>query len=126
MVEELGDSIQVITTYFIGRHLPVKPMAMSIEPASSGFGLTVSAREDGSLRVAYVQISANQVARTEELVESTLLIDVDHDGKAVGIEILAPVRMDEILGLAERLDVSQREAFKNFIAGSVPPALVTT
>ncbi|HVA50180.1 MAG TPA: DUF2283 domain-containing protein [Pirellulales bacterium] len=99
---------------------------MSIVYQTSGLGLSVQAREDGSLQAAYLRISDKQVARTEEVVESVLLIDFDHDGQLVGIEILAPVQISQVMELANRLDASQRQSFKNFVKSSAPPALVLT
>lgn len=90
----------------------------------SGFGLTVNAREDGTLEAAYVRVSENQVARTEELIESVLLVDYDHDGNLVGIEILAPVKISQVIEIANRLEVKQRESFQNFVRSSAPPGLV--
>jgi uncharacterized protein YuzE len=91
---------------------------------STGFGLSVQAREDGSLEAAYVRLSQRQVARTEELIESSLLLDFDDDGALVGIEVLAPVNVTEVEGLASRLDASQRNAFVNFVRSSAPPGLM--
>jgi uncharacterized protein YuzE len=91
---------------------------------STEFGLTVSAREDGTLEAAYVQLSKNQVARTEELIESVLLLDLDSRGAIVGIEILAPVSISVVMNLAKRLEEPQRKSFKKFLKASAPPALV--
>lgn len=91
---------------------------------SDGFGLTVNARSDGSLEAAYLQISKGQVAHTEEIVESVLLLDFDHDENLLGIEILAPVSIEQVMEIAERLDSQKKSSFKNFVQSSVPPALV--
>lgn len=88
------------------------------------FDMSVNAREDGTLEAAYIRISHNQVARTEELVESVLLLDMDHDNELVGIEILAPVNVSQVMELANRLDASQRLPFENFVKSSAPPGLV--
>jgi uncharacterized protein YuzE len=98
---------------------------MSIADQTTGLGLSVNARGDGSLEAAYIRVSDKQVARTEELVESALLIDIDHDGNLVGIEILAPVRLSQVIELASRLEGAQRKAFEAFVRSSAPPALVT-
>lgn len=97
---------------------------MSAYHNPTGFGLNVIAREDGTLEAAYVRISQNQLARTEELVESVLLLDYDHDNCLVGIEILAPVKVSQVEELASRLQESQRESFQNFVRSSAPPGLV--
>ncbi len=99
-------------------------MSISEYHAPTGFGLTVHAREDGALEAAYVRISEKQVARTEELVDSALMLDYDRDGGLVGIEILAPVKMSQILEISNRLEPSQRESFEKFVRSSAPPGLV--
>jgi len=88
-------------------------------------GLTVHARTDGSLEAAYLRLSKNPVIRTEEVVESALLLDFDDHDKVVGVEILAPVRLDQVLQLAGRLDADSQSSFLNFVRSSAPPALVT-
>ena len=90
----------------------------------TGFGLSVQAREDGSLEAAYVRLSQQKVSRTDELIESVLLLDFDEDGAVVGIEILAPVSVAQIEELASRLEASQRDAFLNFVRSSAPPGLM--
>jgi len=93
---------------------------------SPPFGLSVTARRDGSLEAAYLRLAQGTVARTEEVVTGTLLVDVDSEGQLVGIEILRPVAIDRLIMLTERLPESQREAFETFIRLSAPPALVTS
>jgi len=90
----------------------------------TGFGLTVNAREDGTLEAAYLRLSDNQVVRTEELIESVLLVDYDHNGGLIGIEILAPVKISQIIEIASPLEAKQRESFQNFVRSSAPPGLV--
>lgn len=97
---------------------------MSVVDQASGLALSVSARDDGSLEAAYLRISDKQVASTEELVESVLLVDFDQGGRLVGIEILAPVKITQVLQLADRLEASQRSAFENFVRSSAPPAFL--
>ena len=99
-------------------------MAVSESRDPAGFGLTVNSREDGTSVAAYIRISGNQVARTEELIQSVLLVDFDHDGNLVGIEILAPVEISQVIEIADRLEAKQREAFQKFVRSSAPPGLV--
>lgn len=99
-------------------------MSISASRQSAGFGLNVHAREDGTLEAAYVRLSPHQVARTEELIESALLVDYDDEDTLVGIEILAPVSLSQIEAIASRLDASQCKAFQNFIRSSAPPGLI--
>jgi uncharacterized protein YuzE len=91
-----------------------------------GFELSINARRDGSLEAAYVQVSSAPVAYTKELIKSVLLLDLDEKGGLVGIEILAPVKISQVLELAETLDSSQRDSFLKFVHGSVPPSLVAS
>jgi uncharacterized protein YuzE len=93
---------------------------------SPSFGLSVTARRDGSLEAAYVQVTDQKVARTEEVLRSELLLDLDENNEVVGVEILAPVPLERVIELAERLDESQRQAFETFVRSSAPPALVTS
>jgi uncharacterized protein YuzE len=101
-------------------------MSTQARQNSPGFGLNVSARADGTLEAAYLRISENQVARTEELVESVLMVDFDRDGDPVGIEILAPVSFNQIMAIVGRLAAPQRQPFENFVRSSAPPGLVRT
>jgi uncharacterized protein YuzE len=93
--------------------------------SQTGFGLTVNAREDGTLEAAYLQISNNKVVRTEELVESVLLLDYDQNDHIAGIEILAPVKISQVMEIADRLELSHQDSFRNFVRSSAPPALLT-
>lgn len=99
-------------------------MSVSEYNDPTGFAMSVSTRENGTLEAAYVRISQNQVARTEELVESVLLVDFDHNEDVAGIEILAPITVSQVVAVASRLDASQRTAFENFVRSSAPPGLV--
>jgi uncharacterized protein YuzE len=93
---------------------------------SNGFGLTVNAREDGTLEAAYVQLSKSKVARTEEVLKSVMLVDYDADNEIVGIEILAPVKIATVLEVAERMEEAHRESFNEFVRRYAPPAVVET
>lgn len=97
---------------------------MSVIDQAAGLAVSVSARDDGSLEAAYLRISDKQAARTKELNESVLLVDFDQDGRLVGIEILAPVKIAQVLELANQLEASKRQAFENFVRSSAPPAFL--
>lgn len=98
---------------------------MSDHDACPAFALSVSARHDGTLEAAYIKMSNAEVASTKELSKSALLADFDVDGNLVGIEILAPVTISEVLNLADVLQSGQNQAFCKFVWQSAPPALVT-
>jgi uncharacterized protein YuzE len=89
---------------------------------SVGFELSISARNDGTLEAAYIQLSELAVARTREIVEDVLLADYDSRGGIVGLEILAPVKLSDLTKLVDR---SKRPAFKRFVARSAPRDFVT-
>ena len=92
----------------------------------SGIELTVSAREDGALEAAYVQLSNGKVVRTQEIVPSVFLVDFDEGGNVVGLEILAPVKISTVLEVAEKWAGPQREAFNEFMKNYAPPAILQT
>lgn len=98
---------------------------MSECETSVGFGLTVTTHQDGSLEAAYLRISNHAVAETEEVIESVLMLDLDANNQPVGIEILAPVSLTEVLALADRLDPSQKSSFCEFLKSFTTPALLT-
>lgn len=93
--------------------------------ADKSLGLSVTARADGALEAAYIKISDAQVARTQELIEAVLLADFDHHDQLVGVEILAPVPMSEVLRAADMLYGDQKEAYQRFVRSSAPRELVT-
>lgn len=89
------------------------------------FELSVNSRSDGTLESAYIQLSKAKTVRTEELIESVLIVDYGRSGVLVGIEILAPVKISQVQKIAKHLEVSRRKAFRKFVKSSAPPALVT-
>jgi uncharacterized protein YuzE len=91
---------------------------------SSGFGLTVNAREDGTLEAAYVQLSGARAVRTEEVIKSVLLVDYDADNGLVGIEILAPVKIATVLEIADHMEVAHRQSFNDFVKRYAPPGIL--
>ena len=92
-----------------------------------GLGLTISAREDGTLEAAYVKLSDAKVAKTEVLLEAVVLVDFDRHGELVGVELLAPVSRSTALQLAKKLKANQRSRFREFFNSDYAPrALVTS
>src|SRR4026207_812349 len=66
-----------------------------------GFQIAISGRKDGSIDAIYLAVSANKVARTDEFIEDHMLVDYDRNGRIVGIEILAPIRLRDVTGLVD-------------------------
>ncbi len=96
-------------------------MGRSGEPL--GFELSVSARNDGTLEAMYVRFSNRKVARTDEVIEDVLLVDLDSRNELVGIEILAPVKLSVVAGIVEK---PMRASFRKFIRSAAPSDLVHT
>lgn len=92
---------------------------------SNNFNLSINARDDGTLEAAYIQLSSAKAARTDELIPSVLLIDMDSSGNVVGVEILAPVDIATVHAVAKKLKVKQRKSFNTFIEKYAPKSLVT-
>jgi uncharacterized protein YuzE len=90
---------------------------------STNFELSVSGRDDGTLEAAYIQILDAPVHCTREIEEDVLLADYAVDGRLVGVEILAPVRLADLEHLIEEGDM--RTNFGRFLSRSVPHELVT-
>lgn len=87
-----------------------------------GYELSVSARNDGTLEAAYIRLREAKVDQTREIIEDVLLADYDAAGNLLGIEILAPVHLND---LAELVDEANREPFQRFVRETAPGALVT-
>jgi hypothetical protein len=88
-----------------------------------GFQIAISGRKDGSIDAIYLAVSANKVARTDEFIEDHMLVDYDRNGRIVGIEILAPIRLRDVTGL---VDVRTRAPLRRFLRRSVPQEFVTS
>jgi uncharacterized protein YuzE len=90
---------------------------------SSGFEIAISGRRDGSIEAIYLAVSGNKIARTDEIIEDHMLVDYDRNGRMVGVEILAPVRLRDVTGLG---DVRSRAPLKRFLCRSVPQEFVSS
>ena len=86
-----------------------------------GFELSVSARNDGTLEAAYVRFRERKSKRTKEIIEDVLLADYDARGQLLGLEILAPVKISDLIRL---VDAPTRRSFKRFMERSAPEELV--
>lgn len=91
----------------------------------NGIKLSITAREDGTLDAAYVAVSQEKVARSEEIIESVLILDFDSAGGLVGVEILAPVKISDVHQVAKMLEGPTRESFNRFMDTYAPASIVT-
>ncbi len=91
------------------------------EPQPIGFEISTSARDDGTIQAVYICLSRKPVVSTREIKGDILLADFDGEGSIVGIEILAPVKMSEIVLLA---DPKRRDSFERFVKEAAPSALI--
>jgi len=87
----------------------------------SVFELLVSARDDGTIEAAYFRFKRGKSARSDEIIEDTLIADYDQSGELLGIEVLAPVKVSQLAKLVEQ---SRRPSFRRFARESGPPSLV--
>lgn len=87
----------------------------------TGFELSISEGDDGTLQAAYIKLSAEKVARTREVIADSLLADYDDNGEIIGMEILAPVKLSDLLPL---VDPGIRPGFSRFVERRVPHELV--
>jgi uncharacterized protein YuzE len=83
--------------------------------------IAVLVRYDSEADATYIQLDAEAVvARTVEVLDGHLLVDVDETGRPIGIEILcAPADVDKsaLTALAERFPVLDVEAIRRVLAG---------
>ena len=86
-----------------------------------GFEISTSGDEDGEVESAYIYLSHSPVARTRMHKAEVLSADYDASGALVGMEILAPVKIADLVKVAEP---EIREAFERFVRGAAPPALI--
>lgn len=86
-----------------------------------GFEISTSARDDGTIEAVYIYFSHGPVASTREIKRDVLLADFDAEGNIIGLEILAPVKVSELVSLA---DPGRRVPFERFVKGAAPAALV--
>lgn len=83
-----------------------------------GFEISVSGRGDGTIEAVYILFSHAKVERTVRLRGDILLADFDRDGRLVGFEILAPIKLN---WLTDSVEEPVRASFKRFVETSMPP-----
>jgi hypothetical protein len=86
-----------------------------------GFEISISSRDDGTLEAMYIRLSDDKVATTKEIRDDVLLADYSASGELVGIEILAPVRLKDLVRL---VDQPKRAGFRRFVEETAPEELV--
>ncbi|MBI2192633.1 MAG: DUF2283 domain-containing protein [Planctomycetes bacterium] len=74
--------------------------------------MSISGRDDGTIDAIYIRLSNDKIARTKEIDRDALLADYNAKGKIVGIEILAPVKIEEVVKL---VDPAKRPHLRNFV-----------
>ncbi len=85
------------------------------------FEITLTGGPDGQLRAAYIHLRRAKVARTDEVVEDTVLADYDAQDRLVGIEMLGPAKVKVLVKL---VDEKHRAAFRRFVTENVPQKLM--
>ncbi len=83
--------------------------------------MSISARDNGTIEAMYVLLRDDKAARTKEIIEDILLADYNKRNELVGIEVLAPVKITEIMRL---VDKPRRGPFRRFIKAQAPDELV--
>ena len=87
----------------------------------SMFELSVTCRNDGTIGAAYIRLKHARAARTREIAADALLADYDSRGNLIGIEILAPVRLSQLVAL---VDEARRAPFRRFVRQAFPRHLL--
>lgn len=84
--------------------------------------LSVSVDEKtGQVRAAYFRLRVGEVNETREVAEGRAFADYDASGSLLGIELLAPCEIDELIDLA----ATEPEPVKRFLRGSLPHEFVS-
>lgn len=74
------------------------------------FEISTLFRGDGTLAATYIKLGNQPIAKTDELIQDTVLVDYDAHGSVVGIEILAPVKLEIIVDLVKKAGNPSLEA----------------
>ncbi len=86
------------------------------------FECSISACDDGTLEAVYLQVAQGQAERTVEVIQDILMADYDAAGHLLGFELLAPVRLADMLRV---VDPPIRPKFQRFVEKAAPQKLVT-
>lgn len=88
---------------------------------SGSLQLTFTAGDDGSAKAAYITLGNTSVFRTEEIKGDILLADFDEEDRLVGIEILGPIQVKDILSL---VDAGQQGQLERLIKRHFPAEFI--
>lgn len=91
----------------------------------SNFNLSISARENGTLEAAYIQLSDAPIALTRE-IGGAVVVDFDANANVVGVEILAPITVEMVHRIADALKPAERDSFNSFVENYAPKALLNS
>ncbi|MFT3881324.1 MAG: DUF2283 domain-containing protein [Gemmatales bacterium] len=75
----------------------------------------------GELSAAYFRFREGKVSKTVEVANGKAFADYSTSGKLLGIELIAPCKLNVISGLAVKKD---RKPITDFVRNSAPRALV--
>jgi uncharacterized protein YuzE len=87
------------------------------------FEISISGRDDGTIEAMYISVADGKIAKTKEIEEDALLADFDSRGRLLGLEVLAPVKISDLL---KQVKTPTKKAFKRFIQYTAPSELVLT
>ncbi len=85
------------------------------------FEISVSGRSDGTVEAMYIRLRGGKVHKTIEIQEDVLLCDYDRRGNVLGFEVLAPVKISQ---LVKQVSSPVRKSFEKFVRQSAPDQLV--
>ena len=89
------------------------------------FGLIVAVDErTGETISAYFQIRAGKVHETREFADGAAFADYDKAGYLLGVEFLAPCKVEIVDQLAANEPVSLRSKAKAFMRRNGPPSMI--
>lgn len=89
------------------------------------FAIEVTVDEaTGNTISAYFQIRRGRVAETREFADGAAFADYDQNGALLGIELLAPCRVEIVDQLAANEPAHLRQKTKAFMRKSGPPQMI--
>ncbi len=100
------------------------PLRKQTPKRSLSLQLHVGANSDGEIKAIYIylrKIRSGQRVQTAIVQKSALLVDYDRRGTILGIEVLAPVNLSDILSQVPEPD---RTPFRRFLDQCRPNAFI--
>jgi uncharacterized protein YuzE len=74
----------------------------------------------GKVRAAYLQVREGEATETREVVEGRAFADYNSDGMLIGIEFLAPCKVDVV----DKITIDEPEPVREFFRSTSPRQLV--